>query len=81
MSKKERKDQSAAMAFLGAGLSVGVELAVAAWLGNLAGKWLDEKMGWAPWGLMLGLVLFLGGALTHAIIKLNYINNRMNSDD
>ncbi|NCN42586.1 AtpZ/AtpI family protein [bacterium] len=81
MAKNNKKDTNFAMAFLGVGMSVATEIAVATGLGYLLGNWIDQKMGWQPWGLMISVVLFLGGSMTHAIIVLKHLNNRMNSDD
>jgi F0F1-type ATP synthase assembly protein I len=78
--RTKRSDQSFMMAFLGVGLSVAVELAVAIGLGWYLGNWIDEKMGWAPYGMFAGVVLFFSASLTHAIIVLNHLNKRMNGD-
>ena len=35
-------------------------------LGYLAGQWLDRRFGWAPWGLMGGLLLGLAAGAREA---------------
>jgi F0F1-type ATP synthase assembly protein I len=37
--------------------SVGIELSISTIVGMLGGRWLDEKLGTAPWLMLLGLVL------------------------
>jgi F0F1-type ATP synthase assembly protein I len=69
------------MAFLGVGLSISVEIAVATTLGWYLGNWVDLKMGWAPYGMFCGVVIFISASLTHAIIVLNHLNKRMLASD
>jgi F0F1-type ATP synthase assembly protein I len=38
-------------------LGLGTELAIAVGLGLLAGRWLDSKLGTAPWLLVAGAAL------------------------
>lgn len=78
--KKKRKvsEQGMMMAFLGVGMSVSVEIAVSTCVGWWLGGWVDTRMGWAPYGMFGGTVLFLSASLTHAIIVLNHLNKRMN---
>jgi F0F1-type ATP synthase assembly protein I len=42
---------------LGRVAGLGTELAIAVGLGLLAGRWLDSKLGTAPWLLMAGAAL------------------------
>lgn len=42
---------------IGAASTVGLDIAVSVVLGLLVGSWLDRKYGWAPWGVIAGLVL------------------------
>ena len=41
----------------GRGLSYGMEVGVGVGVGYFAGHWLDRKFGWAPWGMIIGLLL------------------------
>ena len=79
--RKKRSDQNIMMAFLGVGLSVSVEIAVATTVGWYAGQWVDAKMGWAPYGMFVGVTLFLSASITHSIIVLNHLNKKLNSDN
>ncbi len=79
--RAKRSEQSFMMAFLGVGLSVSVEIAVATVLGWYLGNWVDEKWGSAPYGMFVGVVLFLAASLTHAIIVLSHLNRRMNEEE
>jgi F0F1-type ATP synthase assembly protein I len=69
------------MAFLGVGLSVSIELAVSTGIGWWIGSWLDKRWDSAPYGMFVGVVLFLTASLVHSIIILNHLNKRMNSED
>jgi len=77
--KRKPSEQGMMMAFLGVGMSVSVEIAVSTSVGWWLGGWVDTKMGWAPYGMFGGTVLFLAASITHAIIVLNHLNKRMNS--
>jgi F0F1-type ATP synthase assembly protein I len=37
---------------------------LAAWLagGALAGRWLDSRFGWSPWGVLGGMLIGAAGA-------------------
>jgi F0F1-type ATP synthase assembly protein I len=37
--------------------SVGIEFSISTLVGLLGGRWLDEKLGSAPWLMLVGLVL------------------------
>ena len=37
--------------------SVGIEFSISTLVGLLGGRWLDEKLGTAPWLMLVGLVL------------------------
>ena len=52
---------------------VGFEMVVPIGIGLL----LDRYLGWAPWGVVGGVVLGLGGGLYHLIV----LANRMNKND
>jgi F0F1-type ATP synthase assembly protein I len=38
-------------------LAVSLQMAASIGLGVAAGLWLDRRMGWAPWGVIGGVVL------------------------
>jgi|GEM_PF-1012547 len=80
-NKKTKREQNYMMAFLGVGMSVSVELAVSTGVGWWIGSWLDKRWGTAPYGMFVGLVLFLTASLIHAIIVLNHLNKRMNCEE
>jgi F0F1-type ATP synthase assembly protein I len=42
---------------LGRGLAQGLEVAIGAGLGYVIGNWVDRRWGFAPWGLMIGVML------------------------
>jgi len=69
------------MAFLGVGMSVSVEIAVSTSVGWWLGGEIDKKMGWAPYGMFCGVVIFLSASMAHAIIVLNHLNKRMNAEE
>jgi F0F1-type ATP synthase assembly protein I len=79
--RPKRSDQNLMMAFLGVGLSISVEIAVSTTVGWWIGNWVDQKMGWAPYGMFCGVVLFLTVSMVHAIIVLNHLNKRMNGSE
>ena len=79
--KRAGKERKLAMAFLGVGLSVATEIAVACAIGFYLGKWIDGELGTAPYAMAITLTLFLTGSMVHAAIVLNHLNKRMQSDD
>jgi F0F1-type ATP synthase assembly protein I len=42
--------------------AVGIEMCLAVGLGVVGGDWIDNRMGTAPWGVLLGFALGLGAA-------------------
>ena len=42
---------------MGRFLGVGLEMLVGVVLGFLIGRWLDNKYGWQPWGVVVGSLL------------------------
>ena len=49
-------------------LGLGLEMAVGVGLGCVIGYWLDNKYGWAPWGMTIGAMLGLAGGM-YLLIK------------
>jgi ATP synthase protein I len=47
--------------------SVGIELSVSTIVGMLGGRWLDDKLGSAPWLMLLGLVLGVSAGMRSLI--------------
>lgn len=46
---------------------IGIEFGVGAALGFYAGRWLDERFGWAPWGVTVMVLLGLSVAVRDLI--------------
>jgi len=42
----------------------------------IIGVWLDNKYGWAPWGLTVGAVLGIVGGIAHLV----WVANRLNAE-
>ncbi len=34
----------------------------------LAGLWLDDRLGWSPWGVTAGALLGVGVSITHLVL-------------
>lgn len=49
-------------------LGMGLQMAVGVGLGLIVGNWLDNRYGWSPWGVMIGVMLGLGGGM-YLLIK------------
>jgi F0F1-type ATP synthase assembly protein I len=80
-SRRPGKERNLAAAFLGVGISVATEIAVACAIGFYLGNWIDEQLNTAPYAMAITLTLFLTGSMVHAAIVLNHLNKRMQSDD
>jgi F0F1-type ATP synthase assembly protein I len=61
----------------GQGLAMGFETAVGVALGYFAGRWLDKKFGWEPWGSLVGAML---GLVAGAYLLIKEVN-RMDKQD
>lgn len=61
----------------GRGLASGFETAVGVGVGYVAGSWLDKKFGWAPWGVLVGMML---GLIAGAYLLIKEVN-RMDRQD
>ncbi len=42
----------------------------------IIGVWLDNKYGWAPWGLTVGAILGVVGGIAHLV----WVANRLNAE-
>lgn len=42
----------------------------------IIGVWLDNKYGWAPWGLVVGAVIGVVGGIAHLV----WVANRMSAE-
>ena len=60
----ENQDQQNWGQFLGMGL----QMAVGVGLGLAVGSWLDRRYGWAPWGVLVGVMVGLSGGM-YLLIK------------
>lgn len=49
-------------------VGIGLQIAVGVGLGVLVGRWLDNRYGWAPWGLLIGVMLGLAAGM-YLLIK------------
>ena len=49
-------------------VGIGLQVAVGVGLGVLVGRWLDNRYGWAPWGLLIGVMLGLASGM-YLLIK------------
>ena len=49
-------------------LGYGMQMAVGAGLGALAGYWLDRKLGWTPWGMIVCIMLGVASGI-YLLIK------------
>ena len=49
-------------------VGLGLEVAVGVGLGYLAGRWLDGKFNWAPWGATVGSLVGMAGGM-YLLIK------------
>jgi len=61
----------------GRGLASGFEIAVGVAVGYFAGNWLDQRYGWAPWGVLVGMML---GLIAGAYLLIKEVN-RMDRQD
>lgn len=57
-------EESSAGRFVG----IGLQIAVGVGLGFLVGRWLDNRYGWSPWGLLVGVMLGLAAGM-YLLIK------------
>jgi F0F1-type ATP synthase assembly protein I len=60
----------------GQGLAMGFETAVGVALGYFAGNWLDKRFGWAPWGMLVGMMLGLVGGAYLLIKEMNRMDQK-----
>ena len=58
--------------FLGIGLEVGLGVG----LGFFAGRWIDRRYGWEPWGQLAGSMLGLSAGLYLLIKEALRINKK-----
>lgn len=61
----------------GQGLAMGFETAVGVAVGYFVGNWLDKRFGWAPWGMLVGMML---GLIAGAYLLIKEVN-RMDKQD
>ncbi|HVT89004.1 MAG TPA: AtpZ/AtpI family protein [Tepidisphaeraceae bacterium] len=48
-------------------LGIGLEIAVGVGIGAVVGWWLDKRLAWTPWGLIVGTMIGLAGGMYLAI--------------
>jgi F0F1-type ATP synthase assembly protein I len=58
-------------------LGIGLEMAIGALLGYFVGRWLDNRYGWSPWGVMIGSMTGVAAGM-YMLIKEGIA---MNKDD
>ena len=61
----------------GQGLAMWFETAVGVAVGYFVGNWLDKRFGWAPWGMLVGMML---GLIAGAYLLIKEVN-RMDKQD
>jgi F0F1-type ATP synthase assembly protein I len=52
----------------GRSLGYGLQIGVGVTLGYLIGNWFDRRYGWAPWGLLIGVMFGLASGM-YLLIK------------
>ena len=57
-------------------LGIGLQMLVGVGMGIVVGRWLDNKYGWQPWGVLIGSMLGLAAGM-YLLIKEAL---RMNAD-
>ena len=61
--------------------SVGIEFSLSVLLGLLGGRWVDEKLGAAPWLMIVGLLLGVSAGLRSLIKTARLANKQSQSRD
>jgi len=61
--------------------SVGIEFSLSVLIGLLGGRWLDEKLGTAPWLMIVGLLLGVSAGLRSLIKTARLANKQSQSRD
>lgn len=61
--------------------SVGIELSVSTIVGMLGGRWLDDKLGSAPWLMLLGLVFGVAAGMRSLIRTARKANREAQSSE
>jgi F0F1-type ATP synthase assembly protein I len=46
--------------------ALGIEIGVAVAMGAWGGSWLEQRYGFAPWGVVFGLIIGIGAAISSA---------------
>ena len=65
MREKESRKFVRAYAQAGAYISLGLQFALTILLCRYLGRWLDGKLGTAPWFMLLGTLLGTGAGMYH----------------
>lgn len=60
MGRRRMKDEYKAVGSWG---TLGLEIALSITIGLFGGRWLDEKLGWAPWLSVIGFLFGCGAAV------------------
>jgi F0F1-type ATP synthase assembly protein I len=66
----KKKAHKNPMFFLGLGMALTTEVAVACGIGYYLGRALDDKFHSAPYGMMAAILLFLTASVVHMILIL-----------
>ncbi len=82
-NKKKDKPVSTVglVVYIGLGISLCLELVVAAGLGWWIGNFLDAKYSTKPWGMLFFLLLFLTAGIVHMIRVLTKVQDRLSRED
>jgi len=55
--------------------SIGIEFGLSVVIGYLAGRWLEQRYGWSPWGSMIGILVGFAAAL-RSLLRLGSLEER-----
>lgn len=80
-TRRRKSNKNFYAAFLGVGMSIATEIAVACFLGYFLGQWLDKRFGTDPYLMLFLMILCLSASLLHATIVLKHLINRLEKDD
>jgi len=81
VKNKEPKQGDPFLVAFGIYGAVGFQLAIAVVAGLYIGDWADQKLGTAPWLLLVGLIIGSTAGFYNLIRILNWKQKRQNGED